>query len=344
MKKISVGIIGATGYVGVELIRLLLDHPLVEIVAIGSKHNQGVEITTVYPMLEQLFEQTLIDDFAVIDKSDVIFISLPHGLSQKYAAAINQAHKICIDLGADFRLDVEAVYTKWYDGKFLDKALQERAVYGLPEINRCKIRDSLIIANPGCYPTAISLGLAPIITKINRKNIIIDAKSGITGAGKSLSEQTHFANCSDGFGPYNVGMHRHTPEIEQMLSSIAQDEVNITFVPHLLPINRGILATIYIDLVEKISLSELKSLFDTYFELEYFVRVLALGKTANIKNVARSNFCELSLHQDMHSGKIIIVSAIDNMVKGAAGQAIQNMNIVCNFCEITGLKAVPAAF
>ena len=263
----------------------------------------------------------------------------------KKEQAINKNKKV-IDLGADFRLTSESTYEQWYGKKFIYKSLHSKSIYGLPEFNGNKINDCNIIANPGCYPTSISLGLMPLLKNnlIHTKNIICDSKSGITGAGRGLSLKTHFAEANENFTAYGVGSHRHTPEIEQTLSCMANENVEITFTPHLLPINRGILSTIYCETKDKLTLKEIHALYIKQYENEEFVHVLPLGQTAEIKHVKYTNNCHISLHQNYRKDKIIIISVIDNMVKGSAGQAIQNMNIMLGIPQNTGLKLIAPSF
>ncbi|NLB90717.1 MAG: N-acetyl-gamma-glutamyl-phosphate reductase, partial [Clostridiales bacterium] len=267
-------------------------------------------------------------------------------LSQDYAKYCFTNKKTFIDLGADFRLESEEEYKKWYGGEFKYAKVHQAAVYALPELFRENIIGSNIIANPGCYPTSVALGLAPLVANklVDCTDILIDAKSGVTGAGRGLSQNTHFPDCNESFAPYKIGEHRHTPEIEQILEKLCDSLVSVTFVPHLLPVNRGILSTMYTNPIANIDIEEIYKLYTDFYEKEQFVRVMDIGETANIKNTVYSNYCDISLHKDRHSGKIIIVSALDNMVKGAAGQAVQNMNIVCGFEEILGLDFVPPAF
>ena len=344
--KVKVGIIGATGYAGVELVRLLLGHPQAELAAVGSVSFAGKAISEVYPNLAELFDEKLTSDEQVLETSEVVFASLPHGLSEKYAESCAAQGKVFIDLGADFRLWAEDDYTQWYGLEYANKALHKSAVYALPELYRDEIKGKKIIGNPGCYPTAISLGLYPALKAglLTVESIIIDAKSGATGAGRGLAQNTHYPDCNEAFSPYKVAEHRHTPEIEQTLSDIAKTPVRVTFVPHLLPVNRGIIATIYASFAKKTTMSQLRELYLEAYKNEQFVRVCPEGAVANLKNVRMSNYCDISLHIDERTDRIIVVSAIDNMVKGAAGQAIQNMNIVCGFKESMGLEAVPAAF
>lgn len=344
MNKIKIGIIGASGYVGAELIRLLLGHPHVEIVAISSVSYEGQEIQTLYPGFRYVYEMALVDEDTVIEMSDIIFTAVPHGFSQKLAKKCLDKRKKCIDLGADFRLKSEADYTAWYDGVFEDENLHQQAVYGMPELFRADIRKAKLVANPGCYPTASTLALAPVLDIIDSQHIIIDAKSGVTGAGKGLTDATHFPSCNESFAPYKIAAHRHLPEIEQTLTNACKKPVQITFVPHLLPVNRGILTTIYATLTTDETVAELKKRYDAFYQEEYFVRVLNDDEIANINTVRLSNYCDISIHLDQRNKQLIIISAIDNMVKGAAGQAIQNMNIMCGLSEIAGLTAVSPAF
>ncbi|EKY28199.1 N-acetyl-gamma-glutamyl-phosphate reductase [Clostridium celatum] len=342
----KIGIIGATGYVGVELLRLLLNHDKVTVAAISSSTFKDEEISSVY---KSFFNKTNlicedIDD--VIDKCDVVFTALPHGLSEEIANKAITKNKKIIDLGADFRLDSEEEYKKWYGKTFLNKELHKYSIYALPEFNGDKIKDFNIIANPGCYPTSIQLGLMPLLENnlINTKNIICDSKSGITGAGRSLSLKSHFSEANENFSAYAIGSHRHSPEIEQALSHIANDNVEVTFTPHLLPINRGILSTIYCETKNKLTLEEIHEIYTIRYKNKDFVHVLPLGETAEIKHVKYTNNCHISLHQNYRKDKLIIISVIDNMVKGAAGQAIQNMNLLLGLPENLGLTLIAPSF
>ncbi|EHI97815.1 N-acetyl-gamma-glutamyl-phosphate reductase [Clostridium sp. DL-VIII] len=343
---VKIGIIGATGYVGAELLRLLLSHPKVEVAALSSVSFEGQEISNVY---KTFFNKTnLICKTAedVIEKSDVIFTALPHGLSEDIAKKAIDNNKICIDMGADFRLSSEDEYEEWYGKKFTQPALHSESIYGLPELNREKIKNCSLIANPGCYPTTIELGLMPLLKNslIKLDNIICDSKSGTTGSGRGLTLNTHFPEENETFAPYKVGAHRHTPEIEETLSAMAEDKVSVTFTPHLLPINRGILSTIYCIPKDTVNLEEIHKLYVDFYKDEPFVNILPLGETASIKNVRLTNDCFISLHLNHRKDQIIVVSTIDNMVKGAAGQAIQNMNIILGFDETDGLNLIAPAF
>ena len=266
---------------------------------------------------------------------------------------IVEALKVCrekgkrfIDLGADFRLEEEEDYAQWYNGSFDDADLHKEAVYAIPELFREKIRGASLIANPGCYPTASALGLFPALKAgfISPSGIVIDAKSGVTGAGRSLTENTHFPVCNEAFSPYKIALHRHTPEIEQTLGKATGEKVTLLFVPHLLPLNRGIIATSYAKLAGDATLNDIHAYYSEFYQDEQFVRVLPLGAVANLRDVKYSNYCDISLHIDKRTGTLIVVSTIDNMVKGAAGQAVQNMNLMLGIPEDTGLRLVPPAF
>ena len=343
---VKVGIIGSTGYVGAELIRLLLNHKKVELSAISSNSFEGQHIENIYGNLKKALSLKCTAAEEVVSSSDVIFTALPHGLSEEIAEKCFQENKVCIDLGADFRLQDENEYSKWYGKAFSKPHIHPLSVYGLPELNRNMIKSSHLIANPSCYPTSIELALMPALKEkfIDTDGIIIDSKSGTTGAGRGLSQTTHFPECNENILPYKINEHRHLPEIQQILSEMAGTCIKVTFVPHLLPVNRGILSTIYCSLNGAQHADKIYEIYKKYYEKESFVRVLNVGETASIRNVKYSNFCDISLHMQDESNRLIIVSAIDNMVKGAAGQAIQNMNIVLGFDEKDGLEFIPPAF
>ncbi len=343
---IKVGIVGATGYVGAELVRLLYSHPQAEIAAISSVSFEGKPLSEVYPSYRFLWDMECGSQEEVVEKADVIFAALPHGLSQELAAECMEKDKIFIDMGADFRLEKEEDYEEWYGGKFLDAGLHAQAVYAMPEFFRDQIIGKKLIANPGCYTTAVPMAIGPAVKAglVETSGIIADCKSGVTGAGRKLTQNTHYAELNEGFAPYKVASHRHTPEIEQTLSHLAGREVKITFVPHLLPINRGIIATVYARLKKGVTEEEVRGVYEEFCGKEQFLRLLPKGAAADLKNVKYSNYCDISLHIDARTGTLVAVSAIDNMVKGAAGQAIQNMNLVCGLDEDAGLQIMPSAF
>lgn len=346
MEKIKVGVVGATGYAGSEICRLILGHPQAELTAISSVSFEGMELSQVYPAYYQICDMVCGTQEEVVEKSDVIFAALPHGLSQELGAQCYALGKTFIDMGADFRLESEEEYKEWYGGEYQDKALHQEAVYGLPEFFREKIKGKKLIANPGCYTTAVPLALVPALEVgfIETTGIIADCKSGVTGAGRKPTQSNHYPELNESFTAYKVANHRHTPEIEQTLSKIAGEKLKLTFVPHLLPINRGILATCYAKLKPGVTEEQLWEVYHARYDGEFFVRLLPKGQVANVKNVRYTNYCDVSLFVDNRTGTFIAVSAIDNMVKGAAGQAIQNMNLSFGLEETTGLKLVPPAF
>jgi len=343
---IKVGIIGATGYAGVELCRIILNHPQATLDAVGSVSFEGKKISEVYPALNGVCDLVCEDSDTVIEKSDVVFACVMHGLSQEFAKKCADKGVAFIDLGADFRLESADDYEKWYGKEFTNLDLHKQAVYGLPELFRDQIKGSKIIANPGCYPTSIALGLTPALKTglVKAEGLVIDAKSGVSGAGRGLSETSHYPNCNEAFSPYKIATHRHTPEIEQTLSKISGKDITVLFVPHLLPINRGIVSTIYAKIQDGVTKQAIRAIYENAYNNEKFVRVLKDGCVANLRDVKCSNFCDISLHIDERTNTLVVVSTIDNMVKGAAGQAVQNMNIIFDLPEDTGLCLIPTAF
>lgn len=342
---IKVAVIGASGYAGSELCRLLQNHDQVEIVAIADKDEAvGQTLVDIYQAFYEEYSDTFVAGDEAIDRADVVFAAVPHGVSEKYARKTYNRGKIFIDFGADFRLTNEADYTHWYGQTFSEPSLHTAAVYGLPEMNRAEIAQTRLIANPGCYPTATALALYPALAEglIEKAPLIVDAKSGVTGAGAALTRGSHYAEVNEGFHTYKAACHRHQPEIEQTLARMAGEPVPVTFVPHLLPVNRGILATIYAK--KTASLAALHTAYRQFYAAEPFVKVLPLGSDVDIKHVRLTNCCHLALAADERSDTLIITSAIDNMVKGAAGQAVQNMNIACGLPETTGLPRIAPSF
>lgn len=338
---IKAGIIGATGYTGAELVRILSGHPQAELVVVTSQSYVGQEFTRVYPSLNRFTDLicTEQDLDKILPQVDVLFLALPHGLSMEVAQAGVQQGKKIIDLGADFRLNDSSEYQQWYKVEHQAPELLREAVYGLPELNRHQIASAQLIGNPGCYPTSIILGLAPLLSKglIDIESIIADSKSGVSGAGRALSQGAHYAECNENIKAYNIGKHRHLPEIEQELGKIAQQALTISFTPHLTPMIRGILSTIYAKLTVDVSQQELDSIYQEFYANEYFVRLLPTENLPQTKWVAGSNFCDIAITKDERTKRVVVTSAIDNLIKGASGQAVQNMNIMFGLAENCGL-------
>jgi N-acetyl-gamma-glutamyl-phosphate reductase len=341
MKKIKVAIAGASGYAGGEALRLLVTHPGVEVVAATSEKSAGTPVSTTFPALSGLTDliyETL-DSEKLAKKAEVVFLALPHKTSAPVAAMIHEKGKKIIDLSADFRLKDAGVYKKWYGEEHSYPELIKNAIYGLPEIKGKKIKGKNIVSNPGCYPTGAILGLAPLIEEeiINLKGIVIDSKSGVTGAGRSPDIGYLFSEVNEGVKAYKVGVHRHTPEIEQELSLLAGEKVAVSFTPHLIPMDRGILTTIYTSIKKDTDDLSLLSRYKRYYSGRIFIRILDQGRFPYTKDVRGTNFCNIGLKVDNRVGRIIVITAIDNLGKGAAGQAIQNMNIMMGLDEKEGL-------
>jgi len=343
--EISAAIIGASGYTGLELLRLLKNHPHVNITAITSRQFAGKAVAEIFPSLRGLYDELIFSnpENSSNIEADVVFCCLPHGASMEIVSGFIKAGKKVIDLSADFRIKDVGVYEKWY-GPHTRPGLIGEAVYGLPEINRDSIKGAYLVANPGCYPTGATLAVAPALKAgliDMEKTIIVDSKSGVSGAGRGLSEATTFVEVSGGFKAYKVGAHRHTPEIAQNLTGLVGEKAAVVFTPHLLPVARGILTTLYATLKEGLTTKELLALYEKTYGVEFFIRLLPEGEYPNINAVRGSNFCDIGLWSDPATGQMIAISAIDNLVKGASGQAVQNMNIVFGFDETTGLTAPP---
>jgi N-acetyl-gamma-glutamyl-phosphate reductase len=337
-------VFGASGYTGQELTRILSGHPEVDLVAVTSRRFDGLQVSEVFPSLCGLTSLTYQNaspaDIAEI--CDIVFLALPHGISMAIAPAFISAGKKVIDLSADYRLRNVGIYEKWY-AKHTGAGILNEAVYGIPELYRPQIKEARLVANPGCYPTSIILGLAPALKNrlVDVNTIIADSASGVSGAGREPQTGSLFCEVDGGFKAYKVGKHRHTPEIEQELNRLAGEEFFISFTPHLLPVKRGILSTIYANLKKDVTLAELHSLYSSFYGQEKFVRICPAGSLPNISSVCGSNFCDIGLTIDLRTKRVIIISAIDNLIKGAAGQAVQNMNILCNWQEDTGLPVAP---
>ncbi|KHF38421.1 N-acetyl-gamma-glutamyl-phosphate reductase [Halalkalibacter okhensis] len=340
-----VGIIGATGYGGAELLRLLNQHPHVQEVVLYTSSKEGMNIQESYPHVSDIYTQTLksINVTTIKDEVDMVFLATPPGVSAEWSGQIAEAGCKVIDLSGDLRLQNPDVYEKWYKREAAPLALIKDAVYGLPEWNREAIKKAQIISNPGCYPTATLLGLAPLVKNklIDVESIIIDAKSGTSGAGRSPSAITHFSEMNENFKIYQINQHKHIPEIEQTLQEWDEKVETITFQPHLVPMVRGIMATIYAKAKQPISEEMLRHLYKEAYKNEPFVRIRPEGAYPATKEVYGSNYCDIGLTYDERTGRITIVSVIDNVVKGASGQAIQNLNLMHGFEESTGLSLVP---
>ena len=340
----KVSIIGATGYAGAELLSILTRHPQAKIAHITSESHTGKKIYELYPHLRGICDMTLeslADIEAIGADSEFIFIALPHGHAMDVGLKLNALPVRIIDLGADYRFADVAVYEKWYNVPHKHK--DANRVYGLAEIYRAQIKDAKIIGNAGCFTTASILALAPLVKHhlIDTNSIIVDAASGVSGAGRGLKLGNHFPELYDNFKAYNVAHHRHTPEIEQALKDLGDEDTIINFTPHLVPMSRGILATCYANIKENIPDDMIDTAFLKMYGNEKFIRLLGRDAYPETKFVRGSNFCDIAWHIDERTRRVIILSAIDNLVKGAAGQAVQNFNIAAGFGESVGLEVVP---
>ena len=344
-EKLQVAIVGSSGYTGGELMRILLGHPKVTVTAITSERSAGQPITAIFPHLASLTRLICepLDPAVIAKKADLVFLALPHVTAQDAANKFRELGTKVIDLSADYRLADPAVYALWYEHSHQYPELLKQAVYGLPELRREQIKKASLIANPGCYPTSAILGLAPLIKQgmgiADLASIIIDSKSGVSGAGRSPALAYHYPEANEGLMAYKIGTHRHTPEIEQELSALAGHPMTVSFTPHLIPMNRGILTTIYARLTENTDTTTLHARYLDFYKHEPFVRVLPAGQLPNVRNVRGSNFCDIGVTADPRTGRAVVVSVIDNLVKGAAGQAVQNMNLMMAFEETTGLTS-----
>lgn len=342
---LKVAIVGGSGYTGFELLRILALHPDAQVTEATSRQYKGKAVAEVFPSLAGFYDGLRFSEPEDLKGlgADIAFSALPHGVSQEAVTELIKSSRV-IDLSADFRIRDLSVYRAWY-GDHASAGLLKEAVYGLPELKRKEIKGARLVANPGCYPTSAILALAPLLKEklADASSIIVDSKSGVSGAGRVAALDTSFVEVSQGFKAYKIGSHRHTPEIEQELGAIAGAEVSVTFTPHLLPVSRGILSTVYANLVKGVSIKEALSLYRAFYEKEPFVRVMDEGRFPDISQVRASNFCDLGVFVDEKRRKAIIVSAIDNLVKGASGQAVQNMNIMAGFPETTALSAPPVS-
>jgi N-acetyl-gamma-glutamyl-phosphate reductase len=340
---IKVGIVGGTGYTGVELLRLLAQHPEVEIAAITSRKEAGMAVAEMFPSLRgRLGLAFATPEEAPLKACDVVFFATPNGVAMQQTRELLDAGVKVIDLAADFRIQDIDVWSKWYGMEHACPDLVAEAVYGLPEINREQVKGARLIANPGCYPTAVQLGFLPLIEAgvIDTNFLVADCKSGVSGAGRKAEVHTLFPEASDNFKAYAVPGHRHQPEIRQGLTRMAGRDVNLTFVPHLTPLIRGIHATLYARLTKDVGL---QALFEARYANEYFVDVLPAKSHPETRSVRASNLCRIAVHRPQGGDTVVVLSVIDNLVKGAAGQAVQNMNILFGFQEALGLTQVPVS-
>jgi len=339
--KLKVGIIGGSGYTGIELLRLLRQHQGAEVHAITSRVLNGKKLYEVFPSMYGISDLSyLLPDDEKLFECDIVFFATPHGVAMNNAGLFLEKNIKVIDLGADFRITDPDIWSDWYKMEHTQKSLLGEAVYGQPEIKRSAIKDARLIANPGCYPTAVLLALKPLLENklIDPSNIIADCKSGASGAGRNANQATLLCEITESFKPYGVSGHRHFPEIKQELESISGGPIGLTFTPHLVPMSRGIEATIYADLIG--SEANILAYYENAYENEEFVKILPEGVYPETRSVKSSNYCQISVQYVEHSNKLIIMSVIDNLGKGAAGQAIQNMNLMFGLDETEGLSEI----
>ncbi|MBD5772208.1 N-acetyl-gamma-glutamyl-phosphate reductase [Marinomonas colpomeniae] len=337
----KIGIVGGTGYTGAELLRLLANHPQAEVTTITSRSEEGKLISDIYPSLrghyDLRFTNPSVDELA---KCDLVFFATPHGVAMDQVPELIDRGVKVVDLGADFRIKDTVEWSKWYGMEHRTPDYVAKAVYGLPEINRAAIKDAQLVANPGCYPTATQLGLIPLLEAgiIDTAHLIVDAKSGVSGAGRGANVGSLLCEASESFKAYGVNGHRHLPEIKQGLQAVSDSPVGLTFVPHLVPMIRGIHSTMYATLTD--TSVDLQALFEERYKDEFFVDVMPAGSLPETRSTKGANFCRIAVYRPQGGDKVVILSVIDNLVKGAAGQAIQNMNIVLDLPENMGLTAL----
>lgn len=339
-EKAKIAVLGASGYTGSEIVRLLAVHPSMEVSHLTAFSNAGKKFDTVYPQHRNLkgLPELIKDDEVDYSEVDAVFCCLPHGTTQKIIAGLPAGTKV-VDLSADFRLRDPETYAKWYGAPHAAVDLQKEVVYGLPELNREEVKTARVVANPGCYPTSVQLPLVPLLKAglIKTEDIIIDAKSGVSGAGRSAKVNLLYSEIAEGVNSYGVGSHRHMPEIEQELSVAAGSDVRISFTPHLMPMARGMQSSIYVKLEGDATVEDLRAALQAKYEGEPFVQVLDKGEVPHTRFVRGSNMCSIGVFEDALPGRAIVLSCIDNLVKGASGQALQNMNLILGFEETEGL-------
>jgi len=343
VKKVAV--VGATGYTGVELLRLLVMHPEVEVSCVTSRSNDGQRVDEMFPSLRGFLDLTFsVPDEQTLSGADLVFFATPNGVAMESVPALLKAGTRVIDLAADFRIRDVGVWSQWYGMQHACPALIDEAVYGLPELNRDAIRKARLVANPGCYPTAVTLGLLPLLERglVELDSLIADAKSGASGAGRKASVGQLLCEVSDSFKAYGVPGHRHLPEISQNLRQISGvDKLDLVFVPHLLPMIRGIHATLYSTLTpefQAMELADIQAIYERRYAQESFVDILPAGSHPETRSVRGANLCRMAVHRPQNGRRVVVLSVIDNLVKGAAGQAVQNMNLMLGFQEETGLR------
>ncbi|MCP4107952.1 MAG: N-acetyl-gamma-glutamyl-phosphate reductase [Desulfobacteraceae bacterium] len=341
---IRVGVVGATGYAGAELVRILSGHPDVELAFMSSRQYAGVLFEKVYPSMAGVVDLAC-EEFSadrICEKTDFIFTALPHKIPMEIVPEFVRRGKRVVDLSADFRFRDVSEYESFYQ-PHTAKDLLEQAVYGLCEIYHDRIKNAAVIGNPGCYPTSVLLPLIPLLKSniLDIATIIADSKSGVSGAGRSPSLTAHFCEVNESFKAYKVASHRHNPEMEEVLSLEAGQPVNITFVPHLVPMTRGMLTTVYASLAKKVSDEDIRDCIESFYEGCAFVRLCSDDRMPDTLHVRGTNYCDIGFKLDERNNRLVLVSAIDNLVKGAAGQAVQNMNIMLGLNETAGLKGVP---
>ncbi|MCB0804919.1 MAG: N-acetyl-gamma-glutamyl-phosphate reductase [Bacteroidales bacterium] len=340
--KTKVGIVGATGYTGSELVRILVRHPEVEIVTITSESRAGEKFSDVHPFFRNIFEMELEPVSSLENQQpEIVFLALPHGISMEYVKRFENSNFRIIDFSGDFRLDSPEVYESWYKKDHSFAGGFKNAVYGLPELFRAEIENATLVANPGCFPTGAILGITPLLSenKVSIKPLIVDSKTGVTGSGVKAKNVTHFPNVSDNFKPYGMKTHRHTIEIQQILDQVCGTSTTVQFTPHLLPVDRGIISTIYLQPTGEINEDEIAEIYRSFYQEAPFVRICP--SPPSLKDVRGTNYCDIYHTFDERTGLIMVVTAIDNLVKGAAGQAVQNMNIMLGLDQSTGLHQVP---
>jgi len=347
MAQTKVGLVGVTGYTGMELMRLLQNHAYFELVRVTSRAEAGKKLHEIYPFMQGMENGEITitepdaDDLA--QACDVVFLAVPHRTAMDIAAVLLDKGLKVIDLSADFRLRDKGEYEHWYACEHTQEELLDQAVYGLPELYADSIATAQLVANPGCYPTSAILGLYPALKEgfILQSGIVVDSKSGTTGAGRKANVSTLFCEVADNFKAYGLTTHRHTPEIEQEISAIAGDDITVSFNTHLLPINRGILSTIYTTLTEDMTLDDVHAIYEEAYSKHPWVRILPTGTLPETKHVRGTMFCDIGMAIDRRTNRLIIVSAIDNLCRGASGQALANANLMCNIAMDEGLKLAP---